>query len=84
MLQELLHHDSSITVWFDKDINFEIDGLRSIAVVSVIRYHPQMVLFGRDWFEGGIVGVNILFVIGGYLITRIILSELESKDSFVF
>ena len=62
----------------------EIDGLRAIAVVSVILYHAQMVLFGRDWFEGGFIGVDIFFVISGYLITRIILAELESKGSFSF
>ena len=62
----------------------EIDGLRAIAVVSVILYHAQMVLFNRDWFEGGFIGVDIFFVISGYLITRIILSELESKGSFNF
>ena len=62
----------------------EIDGLRAIAVVSVILYHAQMVLLGRDWFEGGFIGVDIFFVISGYLITRIILSELESKGSFSF
>ena len=62
----------------------EIDGLRAVAVVSVILYHAQMVLFGRDWFEGGFIGVDVFFVISGYLITRIILSELESKGSFSF
>lgn len=62
----------------------EIDGLRAIAVVSVILYHAQMMLFGKDWFEGGFIGVDIFFVISGYLITRIILSELESKGSFSF
>jgi peptidoglycan/LPS O-acetylase OafA/YrhL len=62
----------------------EIDGLRAIAVFSVILYYAQMVLFGRDWFEGGFIGVDIFFVISGYLITRIILSELESKGSFSF
>lgn len=62
----------------------EIDGLRAIAVVSVILYHAQIVLFGSDWFEGGFIGVDIFFVISGYLITRIILSELQSKGSFSF
>jgi peptidoglycan/LPS O-acetylase OafA/YrhL len=62
----------------------EIDGLRAIAVVSVILYHAQIVLFGKDWFEGGFIGVDIFFVISGYLITRIILSELQTKGSFSF
>ncbi|AVX04997.1 putative peptidoglycan O-acetyltransferase YrhL [Maritalea myrionectae] len=62
----------------------EIDGLRAVAVVSVILYHAQLVLFERVWFQGGFVGVDIFFVISGYLITRIILSELQLKGSFNF
>ena len=62
----------------------EIDGLRAIAVVSVILYHAQTVVFGRDWFEGGFIGVDIFFVISGYLITRIILTELEQTNTFSF
>ena len=62
----------------------EIDGLRAIAVVSVILYHAQIVIFGRDWFEGGFVGVDIFFVISGYLITRIILTELKETNNFSF
>ena len=62
----------------------EIDGLRAIAVVSVILYHAQIVIFGRDWFKGGFIGVDIFFVISGYLITRIILTELEQTNTFSF
>jgi peptidoglycan/LPS O-acetylase OafA/YrhL len=62
----------------------EIDGLRAIAVVSVILYHAQIVIFGKDWFEGGFIGVDIFFVISGYLITRIILKELEETNTFSF
>ena len=62
----------------------EVDGMRAIAVVSVILYHAQIVLFSRDWFEGGFICVGIFFVISGYLITRIILFELQSKGSFSF
>jgi len=62
----------------------EVDGLRAVAVISVILYHARMVVFGRNWFEGGYIGVDIFFVISGYLITRIILSELQADGSFSF
>ena len=62
----------------------EIDGLRAIAVVSVIFYHAKFIIFGDDWFEGGFIGVDIFFVISGYLITKIILKELFDKGSFNF
>ena len=62
----------------------EIDGLRAVAVISVILYHAKIIIFGRDWFEGGYIGVDIFFVISGYLITRIILSEVFSKTAFDF
>lgn len=62
----------------------EIDGLRAIAVVSVLLYHAEFILFGRDWFQGGFVGVDIFFVISGYLITRIIMSELQKTGKFSF
>ena len=62
----------------------DIDGLRAIAVISVILYHAQLKRFGIDWFEGGFIGVDIFFVISGYLITHIILSELQTKGSFSY
>jgi peptidoglycan/LPS O-acetylase OafA/YrhL len=56
----------------------EIDGLRSIAVLPVIFYHAALGPFG-----GGYVGVDIFFVISGYLITSIILGEI-GKGRFTF
>ena len=50
----------------------EIDGLRAIAVVPIILIHA-----GVEYFSGGFVGVDVFFVISGYLITTIILSEKE-------
>ena len=49
----------------------EIDGLRAVAVVPVILFHA-----GFEVFQGGFAGVDIFFVISGYLITSIIMSEI--------
>ena len=62
----------------------EIDGLRTIAVVAVILYHAQINIFGNQAFKGGFIGVDIFFVISGYLITSIILKELIKTESFSF
>jgi peptidoglycan/LPS O-acetylase OafA/YrhL len=62
----------------------EIDGLRSIAVVAVIIYHAQIFVFGDQLFKGGFIGVDIFFVISGYLITSIILKELNNTGTFSF
>ena len=62
----------------------EIDGLRAIAVGVVILYHAQINIFGKYPFQGGFIGVDIFFVISGYLITSIILKELINTGSFSF
>ena len=62
----------------------EIDGLRAIAVMAVIFYHAQITIFGYQPFKGGFIGVDIFFVISGYLITSIILRELITTGSFSF
>ncbi len=54
----------------------EIDGLRALAVLPVIFFHA-----GFEVFSGGFVGVDVFFVISGYLITSIILAELQ-EDKF--
>lgn len=51
----------------------EIDGLRAVAVVPVVLFHA-----GFSSFSGGYVGVDVFFVISGYLITTILLSELHA------
>jgi peptidoglycan/LPS O-acetylase OafA/YrhL len=62
----------------------EIDGLRAIAVGAVILYHAQINILGHELFKGGFIGVDIFFVISGYLITSIILKELVTTGSFSF
>ncbi|MEM6050538.1 acyltransferase family protein [Erwinia sp. P7711] len=54
----------------------EIDGLRALAVVSVVLYHA-----GVPFITAGFIGVDIFFVISGYLITTNIISDI-SKDKF--
>ncbi|WP_348731131.1 acyltransferase family protein [Rheinheimera texasensis] len=51
----------------------EVDGLRALAVLPVILFHA-----GFSAFSGGFVGVDVFFVISGYLITSIILNELSA------
>tara|TARA_B110000858_G_C17784325_1_gene466385 strand:+ start:63 stop:2075 length:2013 start_codon:yes stop_codon:yes gene_type:complete len=62
----------------------EIDGLRAVAVGAVILYHIKITIFGQQPFQGGYIGVDIFFVISGYLISSIILKELISTGSFSF
>ena len=58
-----------------KQYRSEIDGLRAIAVIPVIFYH-----FNIAYFNGGFLGVDIFFVISGYLITSLILNEIDNKN----
>lgn len=52
----------------------DIDGLRAVSVIPVILFHA-----GLQWFKGGFVGVDVFFVISGYLITGIIWAELQTR-----
>ena len=51
----------------------EIDGLRAVAVIPVILFHAGFAAFG-----GGFVGVDVFFVISGYLITALLLGDLAT------
>ena len=62
----------------------EIDGLRAIAVGAVILYHSKINFLNSEIFQGGFIGVDIFFVISGYLITSIILQELKITNDFSF
>ena len=53
-----------------------IDGLRALAVTAVILYH-----LGINWIPGGFLGVDLFFVISGYVITRLLLDSIMSKGA---
>jgi peptidoglycan/LPS O-acetylase OafA/YrhL len=57
----------------------EIDGLRGLAIAPVIAHHT-----GLPIFKGGFIGVDVFFVISGYIITSIIFSDLECKRFNLF
>ncbi|PML82015.1 acyltransferase family protein [Enterovibrio norvegicus] len=56
----------------------ELDGLRALAVIAVIVYHANLQFFGVQIFKGGFFGVDVFFVLSGYLITGIIRSQMEN------
>src|SRR5262245_66178992 len=49
-----------------------LDGMRALAVVAVMLYHAN-----HDWLPGGFLGVEVFFVISGYLITLLLVGEHE-------
>ena len=55
----------------------EIDGLRALAVISVISFHANII-------SGGFLGVDIFFVISGYLISYQIINEIKNYGKFSF
>ncbi len=52
-----------------------LDGMRAIAVVGVMIYHAH-----HDWLPGGFLGVEVFFVISGYLITLLLMGEHERSS----
>ena len=63
----------------NKDYRADIDGLRAVAILSVVIYHVF-----PDTLPGGFVGVDVFFVISGFLISSHLLDEIRIKEDFSF
>lgn len=60
----------------------ELDGLRGVAVIAVMIFHANIPFFKGDKFlQGGFIGVDIFFVLSGFLITSILVSEFDRTGS---
>lgn len=62
--------------YIDKQLNYrpDVDGLRAVSILTVVAFH-----LGVGFTKGGFIGVDIFFVISGYLITRIIADDMENN-----
>lgn len=69
-------------VAFKKGYRIELDGLRAIAVIAVIIYHAELSWRGMTLLPGGFLGVDIFFVLSGFLITGILIERSPSLYSF--
>ena len=67
-----------------KSYRSEIDGLRSLAVLGVLLYHAEITFYSLTVFPGGFLGVDLFFVISGYLITSLIIKEYQINNKFSF
>jgi len=75
----MINKSSTITPITESKYRPDIDGLRAVAVLSVIGFHAF-----PSWFKGGFIGVDIFFVISGFLISTILLENTKQKKiSFI-
>ena len=56
-----------------------LDGIRALAVIGVLLYHADL-----SWMPGGFVGVDVFFVLSGFLITSLILEEFDRSGRIDF
>jgi peptidoglycan/LPS O-acetylase OafA/YrhL len=61
----------------------EIDSLRAIAVISVILYHANVIIFNNELLNGGFVGVDVFIVISGFVITKLFFNQNFSYIEFL-
>src|SRR4029077_20682969 len=57
----------------------QLDGLRAVAVYLVVLFHA-----GSSWFSGGYIGVDVFFVLSGYLVTQLLLRDLAGQGRIRF
>ena len=58
----------------------EIDGLRGISVLAIILFHSKIEIAGINFFSGGYIGVDIFFVISGFLISTIYMRKFHENE----
>ncbi|EFF81336.1 acyltransferase family protein, partial [Acinetobacter haemolyticus ATCC 19194] len=58
---------------------YDINSLRAIAVLAVVFFH-----FNPEWLSGGFAGVDVFFVISGFLMTSILFNEMEKNTFNIF
>ena len=62
----------------------DLDGLRGFAIIIALIYHAEFFIDGKHLLSGGYLGVDIFFVISGYLISSIIIEELRINKNFSY
>ena len=60
----------------------EIDGLRALGILGVLAYHLEIFIDEKQLLPGGFLGVDIFFVVSGYLITSLLYEEYKNKGNF--
>jgi len=61
------------------NFRYDINGLRAVAVIAVVLFH-----FNPAWLPGGFAGVDVFFVISGFLMTSIIFNKMENNSFNLF
>jgi len=69
---------ASVGVGARTDVREDIQGLRAVAVLAVLAFHLD-----RNWLPGGFLGVDVFFVISGFVITRILLRQPRSPLGWI-
>lgn len=70
---------SGVTATTKQDMRLDVQGLRAIAVLAVLAYHAN-----RNWVNAGFVGVDVFFVISGFIITALLTERSAKVDLFAF